>query len=438
VGRRPQTFQPAEETRDRERLERLQLERLRATVARIAALNPRYHRHLGVIVARDLASLDDLRRLPLLTKNDLRDAYPHGMACAGPDPVVRVHMSSGTTGAPIVNPCTAADVQQWREVMGRCLTVATVGPTDVLQITASFGLFTGGFGFHYGAEAVGATVVPIGAGRTLLQLQLLRDLGVTAIAGIATYPLRLIEAAHQEGFDFGKTRLRVAVLGSEMWSDELRQRIETAMGVRTYDLIGMTETGGPGLGIDCDARDGIHVWDDHYLIEIVDPATGAILADGEVGELLVTTLTRQGLPLVRYRTHDLTRIRSRRRCACGRTGIRLDRFRGRTDDMVIVKGVNFYPSQVERTLLRQPGFGPEYQIVLEHDAGGGERVVLCVEAEPGCGSAAEERLRRELQDFLGITPEIRRLAIGEIPRPPGKAVRVVDHRGTAAERTGVS
>jgi phenylacetate-CoA ligase len=407
-------------------------------VARIAALNPRYHRHLGAAAARDLVSLDDLRQLPLLSKNDLRDAYPNGMACAGPDPVLRVHMSSGTTGAPIVNPCTGADVQQWREVMGRCLAVATVGPSDVLQITASFGLFTGGFGFHYGAEAVGATVVPIGAGRTLLQLQLLRDLGVTAIAGIATYPLRLIEAARQEGFDFGKTRLRVAILGSEMWSDELRERIEAAMGVRTYDLIGMTETGGPGMGIDCDARDGIHVWDDHYLVEIVDPATGAARADGEVGELVVTTLTRQGLPLIRYRTHDLTRIRSRQRCACGRTGIRLDRFRGRTDDMVIVKGVNFYPSQVEGTLLRQPSFGSEYQIVLEHDPGGGERMVLWVETEPGCGPAAEERLRRELQDFLGITPEIRWLAIGEIPRPQGKAVRVVDHRGTHAERTGIS
>ncbi len=438
MGGRSRTFQPAEETRDPERLERLQLERLRATVARIADHNPRYHGHLGSIAPRDLASLDDLRALPFLTKTALRDAYPYGLACLGPDPILRVHMSSGTTGAPIVNPSTPADVQQWREVMGRCLAAATVGATDVIQVTASFGLFTGGFGFHYGAEAVGAMVVPIGAGRTLLQLQLLRDLGVTALAGIATYPLRMIEVARQEGFDFGKTRLRVAILGSEMWSDELRERIEAAMGVRTYDLIGMTETGGPGMGIDCDARDGIHVWGDHYLAEIVAPATGAVLADGEVGELVVTTLTRQGLPLIRYRTHDLTRIRSRQRCACGRTGIRLDRIRGRTDDMVIVKGVNFYPSQVERTLLRQPGFGHEYQIVLERDAGGGERIVLCVEAEPGCGTAAEERLRRELQDFLGITPEIRRLAIGEIPRPQGKAVRVVDHRGTAAERTGVS
>jgi phenylacetate-CoA ligase len=421
-------FQPAEETREREALERVQLERLRATIARIAAHSPAYHRHLGGIAPGDLARLDDLRALPFLTKAQLRDAYPLGMACVGPDPVLRVHMSSGTTGAPIVNPYTLADVQQWREVMARCLAVAGVTARDVIQVTASFGLFTGGFGFHYGAEALGAMVVPTGGGRTLLQLQLLRDLGTTVLAAIATYPLRLIEAAREEGFDFGKTRLRAAVLGSEMWSDALRARIEAEMGIRTYDLIGMTETGGPGMGVDCDARAGVHVWDDHYLPEIVDPGTGAVRPDGEPGELVVTTLTRQGLPLIRYRTHDLTRVRGRERCPCGRTGVRLDRFQGRTDDMVIVRGVNFYPRQVEQVLLRQPGFGHEYQILLERAPGGGDRVVLCVEAEPAGEPAAEERVRRELRDFLGLGVEIRRLAPGAIPRPQGKAVRVVDHR----------
>jgi phenylacetate-CoA ligase len=430
-------FQPAEETRARESLERLQLERLRATVARIAAHNPRYHRHLGAPAPGDLAALRDLQALPFLTKADLRDAYPYGMACVGPDPVLRVHMSSGTTGAPIINPYTPADVQQWREVMARSLAAAGVTARDVVQVSAGFGLFTGGFGFHYGAEALGAMVLPVGGGRTLLQLQLMRDLGATVLAAIATYPLRLIEVARQEGFDFGKTRLRVAVLGSETWSDELRGRIEAAMGIRTHDIIGMTETGGPGMGVDCEARAGIHVWDDHYLVEIVDPASGTPRADGEAGELVVTTLTRQGLPLVRYRTHDLTRIRSRERCACGRTGVRLDRFHGRTDDMVILRGVNFYPSQVEARLLRQPGLGHEYQIVLEHDAGGGERMVLSVEVEAGA-AGAEERLRRELHDFLGITPEIRCCAVGELPRREGKAVRVVDNRGTAPERTGAS
>ena len=422
-------FQPSEETRGPDELRALQLERLRVTVARIAAHNPHYHGHLRGIVPDDLASLDDLRQLPVLTKEQLRDAYPYAMACHGSEPIRRVHMSSGTTGAPIVNPYTTADVEQWRQTMARSLVTAGVGADDVILVTASFGLFTGGFGFQYGAEALGAMVVPAGAGRTLLQLQLLRDLGATALAAIATYPLRMIEVAREEGFDFRSTKLRVAVLGSEPWSDELRDRIEREMGIRTHDLIGMTETGGPGMGIECAARDGIHVWDDHYLAEIVAPGTGRPVPAGEWGELLVTTLTRQGLPLIRYGTRDVTRIRSRARCVCGRSGIRLDRFHGRTDDMVIFKGVNFYPSQVERILLRQPGLEHEYQIVLERDAARGDHLILCVEAGPAFDQAARARLLRELGDRLTLTPELRPMAPGAIPRVPGKAVRVVDRRG---------
>ena len=424
-------FQSVEETREQGVLEAIQLERLRATIARIADYNPAYRSHLGGVSAGDLTSLDDLRRLPFLTKEQLRDAYPYGMACNGREPVLRVHMSSGTTGAPIINPYTAADVGQWREVMARSLVSAGVTAADVMLVTATFGLFTGGFGFQFGADALGTMVIPVGAGRTILQLQLLRDLRATVIAGIATYPLRMIEVARQEGFDWRSTSLRVGVLGSEPWSDELRARIETEMGIRTYDLIGMTETGGPGMGIECQARDGIHVWDDHYVPEIVDPS-GRVLPDGERGELVVTTLTRHGLPLIRYRTHDVTRIRSRERCACGRTGVRLDRFHGRTDDAVILKGVKFYPSQVEQILLRQPGLDHEYQIVLERDAARGDHLILCVEAGPAFDHAAETRLLRELGDRLSLTPEIRPMAVGTIPRPPGKSVRVVDRR----ERTG--
>jgi phenylacetate-CoA ligase len=406
----------------------IQLERLRETVARIAANNPAYHRHLGGIAPGDLKSLDDVQRLPFLTKEQLRDAYPYRMACAGRDAVLRVQMSSGTTGTPIVNPYTAGDIQQWREVMARSLVAADVSADDVILATPSFGLFTGGFGFQYGAEALGALIIPVGAGRTLLQLQLLRDLQATVLAGIATYPLRMIEVARQEGFDFRTTKLRVAVLGSEPWSEAMRARIEREMGVRAQDLIGMTETGGPGMGIECLARDGIHLWDDHYLPEIVDSETGRVVADGERGELVVTTLTRQGLPLIRYRTRDVTRVRSRERCACGRTGVRLDRFHGRTDDMVIFKGVNFYPRQVEQILLRHPGVEAEYQIVLEREAGRGDHLVLCIEVGAAFDGAAQARLLRELGDRLSLTPEIRPMAVGEIPRPAGKAVRVVDRR----------
>jgi phenylacetate-CoA ligase len=418
-------LQPDLEAIDREALTRLQLERMRLTLAR-ALTNPAWARRLGDARPEDLKHVDDWRRLPFLTKDELRDAYPFRLACGGADGYRRVHMSSGTTGNPILNPYTQADVAQWGEVMARCYVAAGVTRADVVQITPSFGLFTGGFGFHYGAERLGAMVVPVGAGRTLLQLRLLRDLGVTVLPAIATYPLRLIEVAREEKFDLASLRLRVALLGSEMWSDELRAFIERELGLTAYDIIGMTETGGPGLGIDCAARAGIHVWEDHYVAEIVDPR-GAPVADGGEGELVVSTLTREGLPLVRYRTHDVTRVVARARCDCGRTMLRLDRLRGRTDDMVIYKGVNFYPRQVETLLLRTAGVGPEYQIVLDAD-GGGERMTIVCETAPGCDAGVATRVRRELQDLLSLSPEIRLCPAGTIERSPGKAVRVVDRR----------
>jgi phenylacetate-CoA ligase len=422
-------LQPDLEGLDREPLARLQLERLRRTLARVLG-NPAWRVRLGDVRPDDLVRLEDWRGLPLLTKETLRDAYPFGLACGAAEGYRRVHMSSGTTGNPILNPFTASDVAQWGEVMARCYVAAGVTREDVIQITPSFGLFTGGFGFHYGAERLGAMIVPVGAGRTLLQLKLMRDLGVTVLPAIATYPLRLIEVAHQEGFDLASLRLRVAILGSEMWSDELRATIDRELALTSYDIMGMTETGGPGLGIDCLARAGLHVWEDHYYVEIVDPSTGAVLPDGVEGELVVSTLTREGLPLVRYRTHDLTRVVARTRCDCGRTMLRVDRLRGRTDDMVIYKGVNFYPRQVETLLLRTAGLGPEYQIVLEAD-GGGERMTIVAETAPGCDAGAAARLRRELHDLLSLSPEIRLCAVGTIERAPGKAVRVVDRRPRA-------
>src|SRR5215831_18111921 len=291
-------FQPELETLDPEALADLQLQRMRATLARCLT-NAAWRRRLGGVRPDDVKRVDDWARLPFLAKDELRDAYPYGLACGAG--YRRVHMSSGTTGNPILNPYTAADIAQWGEVMARCYTAAGVNRNDIIQITPSFGLFTGGFGFHYGAERIGAMVIPTGAGRTALQLRLMRDLKATVVTAIATYPLRLIEAAREAAFDLGSLSLRVGILGSEMWSDELRGRIERDLRVRTFDIIGMTETGGPGLGIDCAARRGIHVWEDHYYPEIVDPATGRVVPDGTEGELVVSTLTREGLPLVRYR-----------------------------------------------------------------------------------------------------------------------------------------
>lgn len=417
-------WQPALEALAPESLQRLQLERMRVTLERLRQ-HPAWRGRLGDARPEDVKALEDWRHLPFLTKDELRDAYPLRLAAG--EGYRRVHMSSGTTGNPILNPCTAADVEQWGEVMARCYVAAGVTRDDVVQITPSFGLFTGGFGFHYGAERLGAMVIPTGAGRTSLQLRLMRDLRATVLTAIATYPLRLVEVAREEKFDLGSLALRVGILGSEMWSDELRARIERELGIRTYDIIGMTETGGPGLGIDCDARAGIHVWEDHYLVEIVDPASGAPRPDGVEGELVVSTLTREGLPLVRYRTHDLTRVVARGRCDCGRTMVRLDRLRGRTDDMVIYKGVNFYPRQIEMVLLRHPGVGPEYQIVLDAD-GGAERMVVVVEVEDSVAPAVAGRLRGELHDLLALGPEVRVCAPGGIERAQGKAVRVVDRR----------
>jgi phenylacetate-coenzyme A ligase PaaK-like adenylate-forming protein len=417
-------WQPDREALPRDALERVVLQGMRSTLAR-ARTNAAWARRLGDARPGDITRVEDWQRLPFLTKEQLRDAYPYGLACGAH--YVRVHMSSGTTGNPILNPYTANDVAQWGEVMARCYVAAGVTGADVIQITPSFGLFTGGFGFHYGAERLGAMVVPTGAGRTALQLTLMRDLRATVLGAIATYPLRLIEVARAECFDLGALALRVGIFGSEMWSDDLRARIEHELGIRAYDIIGMTETGGPGLGIDCEARDGIHVWEDHYHVEVVDPRTGAPVPDGVEGELVVSTLTREGLPLVRYRTHDLTRVVSRARCACGRTALRIDRLRGRTDDMVIIKGVNFYPVQIETIVLRQAGVSHEYQIVLDADAGN-DRMTLVVETEPACDPGVAARIRHELHDRLALSPDVKLCAVGTIDRPQGKAVRVVDRR----------
>jgi len=415
------------ESLPREALERQTLEGLRRTLARVLT-NLAWRRRLDGAEPGDIRTVADWARLPFLTKDDLRDAYPFGLACVEPHAALRVHMSSGTTGNPVINPYTRGDVEQWGQVMARCYVAAGVGARDVIQITPSFGLFTGGFGFHYGAERLGAMVVPVGAGRTSLQLRLMRDLGTTVLTGISTYPLRILEVAREEGFDLRSLRLRVAILGSEIWSDDLRRLIERELAVTTFDIVGMTETGGPGLGIDCPARAGIHVWEDHYFCEIVDPATGRSCEDGREGELVVSTLTREGLPLIRYRTHDLTSVVSRQPCACGRTHLRLDRLQGRTDDMVIFRGVNFYPRQVESLLLQQPGVGHEYQIVLDRAPGGSDRLALLLEAADGFGESGLARLRRDLRDLLNLTPEISVLREGELPRPAGKSVRVIDRR----------
>ncbi len=415
-------FQRRLETLERELLEKIQLERLRKTVQRIKEKNEKYWEKIGRVEPEDIKSLEDLKRLPFLTKEDLRQNYPFGLACGEKCEFVRFHMSSGTTGTPVVNPYTPNDVEQWGEVMARCLSAAGLSYTDVLQITPSFGLFNGGFGFHYGAEKIGCFVVPIGPGRSLLQLKFMQDFGTTALAGIASYAIRLLEVAKEEGFDFSETNLKVGIFGAEVWGNEMRRYIEREMGIETFDIIGMTETGGVGLGIDCSAHSGIHVWEDHYIVEIIDPETGEVLPDGEEGELVVTTLTREGLPLIRYRTRDITKVVSRERCDCGRTYLRLDRIKGRTDDMLKVKGVCFYPRQVEEVIMKYPEVLPNYQIIIGK-VEGKDTVEVVIESERQ-DESLKERIEEEIYSLLGLHIKVTLKKKGEIPRSEGKAVRV--------------
>ncbi|HHI97340.1 MAG TPA: phenylacetate--CoA ligase family protein [Thermodesulfatator atlanticus] len=415
-------YQPRLETLPREELEKLQLKRLRRTLRHIMENNAAYALRFEGLAPEDLKDLSDLKKLPFITKDELREAYPFKLACAPKEDFVRFHMSSGTTGTPVINPYTRADVEQWAEIMARCLSAATLTHKDVLQITPGFGLFNGGFGFHYGAERIGCFVVPIGPGRTLMQLKFIKDFGTTALAAISSYPLRLIEVAKAEGFDLSQTKLRVGIFGAEVWSDETRKFIERELGIETFDIIGMTETGGVGLGIDCVAHDGIHVWEDHYLIEIVDPETGESLPDGEEGELVVTTLTREGLPLIRYRTRDITRIISRGRCVCGRTMARLARIKGRTDDMLKVKGVNFYPRQIEEILMSHPEILPDYLIRIGKKEGK-DFIEILVESRT-LDESLKRRLEEEIYNYLGFRAQVVLLPKGKIPRREGKAVRV--------------
>lgn len=425
---RKNMFNPDKETLPREEIEKIQLQGLRKTLRYLKNSFSKLKEKYKDIEPEDIKDLKDLKDLPFTTKEDLRNCYPFGHIAVNISKCARMHMSSGTTGTPVINAMTKNDIAQWGEIMARCLVCATLTPEDRIQIMPSFGLFNGGFGFHYGAETLGCFIVPAGPGRTLMQLKLIKDLEVTAFGAIASYPARLIEVAREIGFDFRKTKLRVAILGAETWSDEYRKRIEEEMGIKTFDIIGMTETGGVGLGIDCPAREGIHVWEDHYIVEIVDPETGEVLPEGKEGEMVVTTLTREGLPLIRYRTRDITKIISKYPCSCGRTHLRIDRIKGRCDDMLKAKGVNFYPSQIEAILMKYKGLSPYYQIVLETIKGKDEITIIAEKVQGGLSEKELELLDLELYDFLGFHCKIQIVPEGTIQRVPGKAVRVIDKR----------
>ncbi len=419
----------------RAHLRELQLARLRQTVRRACDHVPLFRdrmRERGLAPA-DLRSLADLAGLPFTVKADLRDTYPFGLFASPMADVVRLHVSSGTTGKPIVVAYTAADVAAWTEVMARTFAACGLTRGDILQNAFGYGLFTGGLGAHYGAEAIGATVVPISGGNTDRQIMVLKDFGVTALCSTPSYFLHLLERASELGVDLRSLPLRIGIFGAEPWSDSMRDRIEAAAGIRAYDIYGLSEIIGPGVAAECPFHTGLHVFEDHFYPEVVDPATGEALADGEEGELVLTTLTKQAMPMVRYRTRDISAILPDP-CPCSRTLRRIRRIGRRSDDMFIIRGVNVFPSQVEAALLAVEGTLPHYQIVLAREKGLDEMEVQ-VEVTPEMFSdrvsaleQLQDKLVAALDRTLGIRVKVRLVEPHTLARSEGKAARVVDRR----------
>jgi phenylacetate-CoA ligase len=381
----------------------------------------------------DIRALEDLARLPFTVKTDLRDSYPFGLFASPMEDVVRLHASSGTTGKPIVVAYTKADVDVWTNAMVRCLAACGLGRGDIIQNAYGYGLFTGGLGAHYGGEGLGATVIPISGGNTDRQIMIMKDFGVTAICCTPSYFVHLTERAAELGIDMRQLPLRAGVFGAEPWSESMRAHIEAASGVKAFDIYGLSEIVGPGVGIECQFQNGLHILEDYFYPEIVDPDTGAVLPDGEEGELLLTTLAKQAMPMLRYRTRDITAILPEP-CPCGRTLRRIRRISRRSDDMFIIRGVNVFPSQVESALLAVEGTVPHYLIVLTREKGLDEMEVQ-VEVTPEVFSdeiGALERLQARLVDaldrVLGIRVHVRLVEPRGIQRSEGKAKRLVDLR----------
>lgn len=413
------------ETLSRDEYAKLQLEGLKKSLCRVWS-NDFYRERLkrgGVSSPEDVKSLDDLARLPFFTKEDFREAYPLKMSCVDRRDLMEMHMSSGSTGTPVVMAYTKNDLLQWAECMARCYAMAGLEKGDALQIIPTFGLFNGGFGCYHGARKAQLFTIPASSGNTERQIRLMRDFNVRGFVSVVSYVPRIIEKLDAEsGGDRDIPSLRVGIFGSETFSDETRRRIEERLHIECFDIYGMTETGGIGTtGQDCRAHAGLHVWEDQYITEIIDPKTGRTVPDGEYGEVVFTSLNREAMPIIRYRTHDISRVVSRGKCACGRTSLRIDRITGRTDDMLIVKGVNFYPRQVEQALKEIPGVADEFQIILD-EAGGVTEVTINVEAEPGVSGHA---VAKHLRERLGFLPKGDVFPVGTLPRTEGKAKRVI-------------
>lgn len=425
---------PQYEALSREEITKLQNERLQETVRQCMKV-PFYQqkfKELG-ITADDIKTVEDVRKLPFTTKTDLRDTYPFGMAAVELKECVRLHSSSGTTGNPTVILHTQRDLDEWANQVARNLWMVGLRPDDVFQNSSGYGMFTGGLGFQYGAERMGMLTVPAAAGNSLRQIKFMRDFGTTAVHAVPSYVTRLYEVMQEQGVDPRRdTKLRVLAIGAEPHSEEQRQRIEQMMGVKAYNSFGMSEMCGPGVGFECQEQNGLHFWEDYYIVEIVDPDTLEPVPDGEIGELVLTTLCREAMPLLRYRTRDLTRVLGRT-CPCGRNHVRLDRMRGRSDDMMVLRGVNIFPIQIEKILMTFPELANNYLITLTTDDDNDNMTVEVELAEMFTDDYARlqklnKDITRALKDEILLTPHVKLVAKGTLPVSEGKAVRVVDKR----------
>lgn len=415
--------------------EELQLNRLQEVVKKAYDNVPYYHHRFDKegVAPEDIQNLEDIEKLPFTSKNNLRDAYPFGMFAVPSDDIVEVHTSSGTTGKPTVSGYTEKDIDIWSEVMARALSMAGATRKDVIQNCYGYGLFTGGLGIHYGTQKVGATVIPISAGNTQRQIEIMQDFQSTIITCTPSYALYLAEVLEKEGINTRDLKLKAGVLGAEMWTEEMRNQIEQRLNISALNIYGLTEIIGPGVAQECEVKKGLHIFDDHFYPEIIDSSTLKTLPHGEKGELVLTTLTREGMPIIRFRTKDITALHQGT-CKCGRTNIKMDRITGRSDDMLKIRGVIVYPSQIERALLKIPGMEPVYQIVITRPQQLDELEVH-VETSPALFSdevkhveQVKKSIEKQIHDEIGLRVAVNLVEPESLPRSEGKAIRVVDKR----------
>ncbi|MDO9067118.1 MAG: phenylacetate--CoA ligase [Deltaproteobacteria bacterium] len=424
------------ETLPRPALEALQLKRLQTVLERVYANVPFYRNTLDKAGIRpsDVKSLSQLQQLPFTTKMDMRDSYPYDLFASPMEEIVRIHASSGTTGKPTVVGYTRKDIDIWSELMARSFVSAGAHKGDIIHNAYGYGLFTGGLGAHYGAERLGASVIPISGGNTKRQIMIMQDFGSTVLTCTPSYSLFMAEEAGAEGIDFKKLKLRVGIFGAEPWSEAMRHEIEEKLNLSAIDIYGLSEIMGPGVAIECiEAKQGLHIWEDHFIPEIINPETGQQVTEGEEGELVITTITKQGIPLIRYRTRDITSI-TYEPCICGRTHARIKRMSGRSDDMLIIRGVNVFPSQIESILIGIEGVEPHYLLVIDR-AENLDTLEVQVEVDEQIFSdeikvlqKLSKRIEKEIKDMLGVTCSAKLVEPKTIQRSEGKAKRVIDNR----------